>query len=146
MVVSIKWINKNTRFIKSEFMKAIEEGVHDILLEFEKDYKKPTAGFNPPPTFTVGKGSITTTDKKFLWLEFGTRVRRRTMSRNWISKTTPGSLRSRAGRGKPEGYGFHTGIKARDWGTASALRQIKTGYLPRAITRRMVTRSRLIFR
>lgn len=57
--------------------------------------------------------------KKWFWLNYGTRVRYARLSRDWVSKTSPGSLRSGFGRGQvlKRGYkaGRHKGIDPRGW-------------------------------
>lgn len=56
--------------------------------------------------------------KKWNWLNEGTRVRYATMSKNWRSKTSPGSFRSGAGRGRMLFVSRRRprpGIQARDW-------------------------------
>ena len=143
---TIKWINKKTNFIKSQFDKALGDGVRDTLLEYKKDFEKATGGFHPPPTFIVGKNDITTTSKKFLWLEHGTRIRRRVMSKDWQSKTTPGSLQSGSGAGKALGFGSRPGIEPRNWWMASTKRQKASGQLPGLILRRLLQRGRSMFR
>lgn len=57
--------------------------------------------------------------KKWFWLNYGTRVRYARLSRDWKSKTTPGSIRSGMGAGRVLVRGFkagaHPGIQARQW-------------------------------
>lgn len=56
--------------------------------------------------------------KKWNWLNEGTRVRRAVMSRNWRSKTRPGSFSSGSGRGRVVFISkriSRPGIKARGW-------------------------------
>lgn len=57
--------------------------------------------------------------KKWFWLNYGTQVRYALLSRDWQSKTKPGSIRSGMGAGRVllRGYkaGRHPGIDARGW-------------------------------
>lgn len=51
------------------------------------------------------------------WLDGGTRVRYRTMSRDWKSKTWPymGIRTQNIGRGRAAGWGYHPGIEPRNF-------------------------------
>lgn len=56
------------------------------------------------------------TDGPLVWLEDGTKVRYRTMSFDWKSKTSPGGgINVGIGRGRPLGFGVHAGIAARNF-------------------------------
>lgn len=65
-----------------------------------------------------GPGGNTMGVKKWNWLNEGTSVRRAVMSKNWRSKTTPGSFRSGGGSGRVVFISrriSRPGIKARGW-------------------------------
>lgn len=76
--------------------------------------------------------------KKFKFLDEGTRIRWALMSRDWKSKTKPGSLRSGRGRGRVVVAGKRhmrrprPGIKARKWTETIAKRR------RRPFTQRMI--------
>ena len=143
---TIDWVNKNTKFIKAEFMAAVGLGVRDTLKEFKKDFESVTGNWDPPPVFTLTKDSISTPSKKFLWINKGTNIRKRIMSGDWVSKTTPNSLRAGSGAGRALGFGFRPGIEARNFDLASAERQIDSGLLPGLIAKRIRQRAKSIFR
>lgn len=79
---------------------------------------------------------------KWVWLDLGTRIRWALMSRDWKSKTRPGSFRSGGGRGRVVIVGRRAmarrnirprpGIKARGWSEEATKRR------RRPFTRRMV--------
>jgi hypothetical protein len=78
--------------------------------------------------------------KKWHWLNAGTRVRWARMSRDWRSKTAPGSLRSGQGKGNVEiagrKAGPHPGIAARGW-TGQINKMMRKGFhrrIQRAVT------------
>lgn len=64
---------------------------------------------------TDGKKSGNFMYTPFILLEEGTQIRYRGMSKNWRSKTTPGSLKVGARHGFAAGWGFYPGIEARNW-------------------------------
>ena len=74
---------------------------------FEKGYENWQANHKPKWKLTLSVrgtdyvGRMYTGDKPFLWVEAGTKKRRRWMSKDWQSKTTVGILRSSAGAGTP---------------------------------------------
>lgn len=82
--------------------------------------------------------------KKWMWLDQGTRVRFAQLSKDWVSKTSPGSLRSGAGAGmvlaRGHKAGAHRGIEARHW-SELINKMIKKGFQRRiqeAVTRGML--------
>jgi len=148
-MVAIEWVNKNTQFIASEFMKALDEAVNDIQKDFISDYKKVSGNWSPPPTFTPLKtGEISVSTKKFNWLDNGTSKRMMRMSEDWKSKTSPGYLGRGAGRGRPIGFSKRPlpGIRKRLWTMASAYRQLSQGTMQRRVERRVRQRARSMFR
>lgn len=100
---------------------SVKEVVGSVLAEFQNVqgpkavnlFKKTTQTWNDPPGF-VSKFNfaggeailwvvITGTDLeiwKWVWLDEGTSVRHAVMSKDWVSKTTPGQLQSHAGQGR----------------------------------------------
>ena len=55
-------------------------------------------------------------DGPLVWLEDGTKIRYRTMSQNWQSKTSPGGgISVRGGKGRALGFGIHAVIEARNF-------------------------------
>lgn len=67
---------------------------------------------------------------KWRWLDQGTRVRYASLSRDWVSKTARGQLRSGHGAGYVIARGFkagaHRGIEARGWSDLITKRMRKT--------------------
>lgn len=83
-----------------------------------------TSTWTEPPKWAirskrVARGyqtQLSTQDKKFIWVEHGTKKRFRRMSPDFSAKSTVGSLRARPGSGKALGF-YKTprpGIKARN--------------------------------
>jgi hypothetical protein len=111
-----------------EFLSAVHDMERQIIREFNKTTdtwqgEKPTFKAlislqNPGPTIVVGPSGSTKGAQKWEWLDKGTRVRYATMSPDWISKTTPNVVGSRAGRGRMLFVNKnipHPGIEARNW-------------------------------
>jgi len=124
---TFKWINKHTKFIGSQFLKAVEDGCAEWLGEMLPDLQAATSTWKHKPTFIIRKkdGQIVTRSKRFKWVNDGTRVRYAKLSKNWVSKSTPGSLVAGSGAGKvlKRVDGTHRGIKPRHFEEPSAIKQ-----------------------
>jgi hypothetical protein len=73
--------------------------------------RSPVSGVPGSIYAAVGTNRL---DGPLVWLEDGTKIRYRTMSQNWQSKTSPGGgISVRGGKGRALGFGIHAGIQAR---------------------------------
>jgi hypothetical protein len=115
----------------------VKTRILNVLKKYEKDILKSmentVATWTYPSQFYTSKSykggyaqvSITTDDEIWGYLNEGTSERWALMSRDWQSKTVPGSLTSRGGYGKvvmrgrkkfmARGMGAQPGIEAREW-------------------------------
>lgn len=104
--------------------KAVERAYDYLQGHFSSDNRAPIkrkSGSGRSPV-TGGPGSIYSavgTNKErcvLVWLEAGTEVRYRTMSNDWTSMTYPdGGMRFGSSKGRAMGFGYHKGIKARNF-------------------------------
>ena len=101
-----------------------------------REFGKGTSTWTHRPTWNIKyigftgraiwKAIISTSDTPFVWVEMGTKVRKRTLSRDWISKTQPRKLASGSGQGRATGFTKRhhmPGIKARDFRVIIAKQQ-----------------------
>lgn len=110
---AIKPAKFQSEVFQREFIKAAEH----IAPKMHADLKRPTATWNPPVEFEehiylgaraaaeaekTGAGLaivVSTEDKRFLFVDEGTKVRYATMSPDFVAKTKPKSLKAGKGRG-----------------------------------------------
>lgn len=105
---SIKPQKLNVDAIRLELLNALRAEATEV----KKQYRQTVSTWSDPPSFdsaislSGGDASVlvgpTGTDrqvKKFLYLDEGTSIRWAVMSRDWRSKTRPGSLNSGPGAG-----------------------------------------------
>jgi hypothetical protein len=123
----MKWVNKNTKFIEREFLKAIDNGILEFLEEMKEDMEYATSSWKHKPQFQVSKRqkAVTTRSKRFLWVNRGTSVRWSRVSRNWQSKSQPMSLTPGSGRGRilKKVDKSKPGIVARNFDEAAAIKR-----------------------
>lgn len=111
---SIKPAKFQAEAFQREFIKQAER----IAPKMHADLKRPTMTWNPPVEFEehiylgnraaaeadkAGAGiaiQVTTDDKRFLFVDEGTKVRYATMSPDFVAKTKPKSLKAGKGRGR----------------------------------------------
>lgn len=116
---------KPKKLNERELMKFADIAVHQVIDEAEKLFLRSVEHFTHPVVFKVKynrttrkvTGRVSTGDEIYKFLTRGTAVRYVVMSRDFISKTRPGVIPSRAGRG---GVGRVAadpmpGIEARDY-------------------------------
>lgn len=119
-------------------LNALKETAKDINQRFMmivSTWRRKPRFDRPTIRYAGGDAFIrmSTADKRFLWLDEGTRIRWALLTRDWVSKTTPNSYQSGPGRGyvwlrgkkailgdESEARirrGFHVqpGIEARNW-------------------------------
>lgn len=110
---AIKPAKFDSEAFQREFIKAAEK----IAPKIHADLKRPTMTWVPPVEFNehiflgaraaveadkAGAGvaiQVTTDDKRFLFVDEGTKVRYATMTPDFIAKTKPKSLKAGKGRG-----------------------------------------------
>jgi len=146
---SIEWINKHTNFISREFIRAINDACFEWLQdEIKPDLESATSTWKHQPRFSVNKKhlDITTSSKRFHWVNHGTSVRYARLSKNWESKSTPGSLKAGYGAGRvlKRVHKPYPGIKPRDFGRTSA--EKRAPQIPRIFTKHIVARAARIWK
>ncbi len=98
----------NEKAFMREIRKAVEKSARMII----KDFGIGTKNWSRKPSWTVKRRKrrsawvwrVQTGDTPFVWVEMGTKSRKRYMSKNWASKTQPGRLHSGVGAGTPDGF------------------------------------------
>lgn len=112
---------KELWFTPARLEKAINDALDNQAAKAKADFESTVATWDKKPTFQVAKEDfkriVFTSDKNYKYLDEGTKVRYVIMIPGFVSKTMPGVLGSRPGRG---GVLVHTknpqpGIKARGW-------------------------------
>jgi hypothetical protein len=108
-------INADTERVAQYFRIApqkLAEALHDAGWELANDaegyFKQTVSTWNHKPVFgkevKVTGSSFTadigTSDRIYMFISGGTRVRRALLSRDWVSKTQPGRLQAGPGRGR----------------------------------------------
>lgn len=109
---------KPAKFNSKVFQQELIAQAERIAPKMHADLKRPTMTWNPPVEFVeqiflgtraavesdkAGAGiaiAVTTEDKRFLFVDEGTKVRYATMSPDFVAKTKPNSLRAGKGRGR----------------------------------------------
>lgn len=105
--------NKPSQLIDiNNLTKAVMDAMYQVGIETKNDLNKTTAtwkthkvSFENPVMKNVG-GEISCLvyaddpDNIYNWLDQGTKVRRARLSKDWVSKTSPGVLGSTAGAGR----------------------------------------------
>lgn len=99
---------KSTSATKNAVMRELERGMQDFVDLVYKDFRKTVSTWRGKPNFEKNvkaksnsiEGEVKTDNEIYLYVSGGTRVRYATMSRDWKSKTRPGSLQSGSGRGR----------------------------------------------
>lgn len=121
-MITFKAIKPATTFRSSIFRETLREAAVVIAPKMAADMKRPTKTWQEPVEFTtevtVGANaggraakktsagasgiaiSVTTEDKRYLFVDEGTRVRYATMSPDFQAKTKVNSLIARRGRGR----------------------------------------------
>lgn len=109
---------KPAKFNSEVFQRAFVKQAERMAPKMHADMKAPTKTWNPPVEFDerifigaraaaeankVGAGvavQVTTDDRRYLFVDEGTKVRYATMSPDFIAKTKPKSLKAGKGRGR----------------------------------------------
>lgn len=123
--------------VRGYILSALKDTAKDINQRFMQIIstwrRKPT--FDRPTIRYAGGDAfvrMSTSDKRFMWLDEGTRYRWAMLTRDWVSKTTPNSYQSGPGRGYVwlrgrsaiegayraggrRGLSVQPGIEARNW-------------------------------
>lgn len=119
-MVVFKSIKPATKFKSSTFRAALQERASRIAPKVKADFEKTTNTWKDRPVFEVqvkvGRAAVGdlkttqatagvllevfTTDEIYGYLDEGTKVRYATMSKDFLAKTRPGVIGSRAGRGR----------------------------------------------
>lgn len=96
-----------SEIFRQELRKEMLEVKKDIVDDFErtvKNWGEPKVKFTAKIESGASVGgvllSVTTRDKRFKFLDQGTKVRRAVMSKDWQSKTSPNVILSTPGKGK----------------------------------------------
>lgn len=109
MKTNLRFIGKSLSAYFKKLAKELPDQVTEELQavgeDMQKDFEKTTATWNNPPTFGVEQTPnryvrVTTDSAIYRYLDLGTRVRYATMSPDFVSKTKPDWISSRAGRGR----------------------------------------------
>jgi len=98
---------KPTQFRDSAFNSEYRRAVNTFTKRVRRDFERTTRTWNHPVKFqqsTSVTGSavdveVFTFDLIYMWVDEGTSVRYATMTDDFVSKTSPGSLNSGPGRG-----------------------------------------------
>lgn len=99
-------LNRYMRLIKADFKRTCATWNHGVQFDTRKEFSRRT------PILRV---EVSTESAIWGWLNYGTKVRYRTMSFDFQPKTRPGTFESFPGRGRAAGWGQHPGIQARNW-------------------------------
>lgn len=115
-------------------IEGLQKAVRETIDEAEGEFQDTTATWTDPADFEKDfeetgegfEGEVKTDDQVYFFLTRGTKVRYATMTPDFESKTRPGWMSSRAGRGgllyidrsRPR-----PGIEARNWDKVEAKRQ-----------------------
>lgn len=127
-------------------LSMLADGVQEEGEKEQKEYEKTTRTWRNKPEHEMSmsqtkaeiKATNLTDDRIYFFIHEGTRVRYAVLSKDWQSKTTPGIINSRAGRGKVLFVSKkhpRPGIEARGW-TDIIIRNRK-GPFKTAMQRRM---------
>jgi hypothetical protein len=126
VIIDIKPIlgeNVNDKGMLTTIRKALQREAQKVIKEFDKGTdtwkRKPNWKIEIQTRHNDWVAKVSTGDKPFVYVERGTKTRRRLMSKDWVSKTRPKVLSSGPGQGVPTGFAKKNqkmpGIKARDF-------------------------------
>lgn len=112
----------------------LEKFVNEVTDDIEVDLKKPTRTWKKGVDFDKKitrsdkaiVGEVTTDNKIYKFLNYGTDVRYAVMTQDFRSKTRPGVIASYPGRGGFSHFGLAPGIEARNWISTLGTRYEKT--------------------